>query len=53
LALRLASLPLAVERIGQPFMAHGTRLALRGLRDVSDGHRRLSALNAEYGTAPW
>ena len=50
LALRLASLPLAVERFGQPFMAHGTRLALRGLRDDSD-IAELSAINSERGTA--
>jgi pimeloyl-ACP methyl ester carboxylesterase len=50
LALRLASLPLAVERFGQPFMAHGTRLALRGLRDDAD-IAELSAINAERGTA--
>jgi pimeloyl-ACP methyl ester carboxylesterase len=50
LALRLASLPLAVERFGQPFMAHGTRLALRGLREASD-IAELSAINAEHGTA--
>ena len=50
LALRLASLPLAVERFGQPFMAHGTRLALRGLRDDSD-IAELSAINAGRGSA--
>jgi pimeloyl-ACP methyl ester carboxylesterase len=50
LVLRLASLPLAVEHFGQPFMAHGTRLALRGLRDDSD-IAELSAINAERGTA--
>jgi pimeloyl-ACP methyl ester carboxylesterase len=50
LALRLASLPLAVERFGQPFMAHGTRLALRGLRDDSE-IAELCAINAEQGTA--
>jgi pimeloyl-ACP methyl ester carboxylesterase len=50
LALRLASLPLAVEHFGQPFMAHGTRLALRGLWDDSD-IAELSAINAEQGSA--
>jgi len=50
LVLRLASLPLAVERFGQPFMAHGTRLALRGLRDDSD-IAELCAINSERGTA--
>jgi pimeloyl-ACP methyl ester carboxylesterase len=50
LALRLASLPMAVERFGQPWMAHGTRLALRGLRDEAD-ITELVALNSEQGTA--
>jgi pimeloyl-ACP methyl ester carboxylesterase len=49
-ALRLAALPLVVERFGQPFMAGGTRLALRGLRDKT-GIAELSALNAEPGSA--
>jgi pimeloyl-ACP methyl ester carboxylesterase len=50
LALRMASLPLMVEHFGQPFMAAGTRLALRGLRDVAD-IAELSRLNAEPGSA--
>lgn len=49
-ALRLASLPLVVERFGQPFMAAGTRLALRGLRERTE-IAELCALNAEPGTA--
>ena len=50
LALRLAALPLAVERFGQPFMAHGTRWALRGQRADAD-IAELSAINSEAGTA--
>jgi pimeloyl-ACP methyl ester carboxylesterase len=51
--LRLASLPRVVEYLGQPFMAMGTRLALRsahesiGKLDIAE----LSRLNALPGTA--
>ncbi len=52
-ALRLASIPLVVERFGQPFMARGTRLALSSLRSAYDGDEitRLSSMNATAGTA--
>lgn len=51
--LRLASLPHVVEHLGQPFMALGTRLALR---DARDGVTRadiaaLSQLNSQAGSA--
>jgi pimeloyl-ACP methyl ester carboxylesterase len=51
--LRLASLPHVVEHLGQPFMAFGTRLALR---DAGDGLTRediaaLSHLNSQAGSA--
>ena len=51
--LRLASLPHVVEHFGQPFMALGTRLALR---DARGGVRpediaALSRLNSRAGTA--
>ena len=51
--LRIASLPVVVEALGQPFMAFGTRLALRqahqGLtpREISE----LSDFNARAGSA--
>jgi pimeloyl-ACP methyl ester carboxylesterase len=51
--LRLATVPGVVERFGQPFMASGTRLALRGAhgsiseQDIAE----LSAMNAASGTA--
>jgi pimeloyl-ACP methyl ester carboxylesterase len=51
--LRLASLPHVVEYLGQPFMALGTRLALRSARkgvsrqDVAD----LSGFNSRAGSA--
>jgi pimeloyl-ACP methyl ester carboxylesterase len=53
--LRLAALPHVVEYFGQPFMAAGTRLALRAAggagiipeREIAE----LSAMNAESGTA--
>ncbi|HEU4405714.1 MAG TPA: alpha/beta fold hydrolase [Polyangiaceae bacterium] len=52
-ALRLASLPHVVERLGQPFMALGTRLALRvaceGLEREHVAER--SAMNGREGTA--
>jgi pimeloyl-ACP methyl ester carboxylesterase len=53
LLLRLASLPHVVEHLGQPFMALGTRLALRGARqgvsqkDVED----LIRFNTQAGSA--
>jgi pimeloyl-ACP methyl ester carboxylesterase len=51
--LRLASLPHVVEYLGQPFMALGTRLALRGARHgVSRAEiRELSRLNSQAGSA--
>jgi pimeloyl-ACP methyl ester carboxylesterase len=51
--LRLASIPGVVECFGQPFMALGTRLALRRSRDkLPFGHiAELSAMNARRGTA--
>jgi pimeloyl-ACP methyl ester carboxylesterase len=52
-ALRLASIPLVVERFGQPFMARGTRLALSSAGSAYDGDElaRLSSMNATAGTA--
>jgi pimeloyl-ACP methyl ester carboxylesterase len=52
-ALRLASIPLVVERLGQPFMARGTRLALSaaGAAYDRDEVRRLASMNATAGTA--
>ena len=50
LPLRLAALPLVVERFGQPFMAFGTRLAMNGVLDQED-IAELSAINAEQGSA--
>ncbi|HEY6559552.1 MAG TPA: alpha/beta fold hydrolase, partial [Polyangiaceae bacterium] len=51
--LRLASLPHVVEHLGQPFMALGTRLALRGARQgvTRDEVARLSELNSRAGSA--
>ena len=51
--LRLASIPWVVERFGQPFMALGTRLALRRWRaKLPIGHiAELSAMNSRRGTA--
>jgi pimeloyl-ACP methyl ester carboxylesterase len=51
--LRLASIPGVVERFGQPFMALGTRLALRRWRDkLPFGHiAELGAMNSRRGTA--
>jgi pimeloyl-ACP methyl ester carboxylesterase len=51
--LRLASLPHVVERLGQPFMALGTRLALRAARDgvSSQDIAELSRLNSQVGSA--
>ena len=50
--LRLAGLPV-VERFGQPFMAHGTRLALRLLQPTRSPAdiERLSEMNAREHTA--
>ncbi|HMJ56056.1 MAG TPA: alpha/beta hydrolase [Polyangiaceae bacterium] len=51
--LRLASLPHVVEHLGQPFMALGTRLALRDARQgVTRGDiAALSELNSQAGSA--
>jgi len=51
--LRLASLPRVVEQFGQPFMAVGTRLALRGVGHgiTHEDVMRLSRLNAQPGSA--
>jgi pimeloyl-ACP methyl ester carboxylesterase len=51
--LRLASIPLVVERFGQPFMGPGTRLALKSIRDVLPPTHiaELSAINAQTGSA--
>jgi pimeloyl-ACP methyl ester carboxylesterase len=50
--LRLAALPF-VEHLGQPFMAHGTRLALRYLHPSRSPEEieRLSEMNAREHTA--
>jgi pimeloyl-ACP methyl ester carboxylesterase len=51
--LRLASIPLAVELLGQPFMGPCTRLALRATGDVRTGEElaRLCVMNAQRGSA--
>jgi pimeloyl-ACP methyl ester carboxylesterase len=51
--LRLASLPGVVEYLGQPFMALGTRLALRGAGDgvTPEDVRQLSRFNSQAGSA--
>lgn len=51
--LRLASSPGVVEHLGQPFMALGTRLALRGARDgvTPEDIRALSRYNSQAGSA--
>jgi pimeloyl-ACP methyl ester carboxylesterase len=51
--LRLASVSGIVERFGQPFMAVGTRLALRRWRDkLPSGHlAEVSAMNSRRGSA--
>jgi len=53
LPLRLASIPLVVERLGQPFMGPCTRLALRATGDMitREDAARLSAMNAQSGSA--
>src|SRR5689334_10304399 len=48
--LRLASIPLVVERFGQPFLGMGTRLALRGVLAPED-LAALSAMNTRGGSA--
>ncbi len=52
-ALRLAAIPWVVERLGQPFMGPGTRLALRVTRNVLSEQETLtlSAMNAQRGSA--
>jgi pimeloyl-ACP methyl ester carboxylesterase len=52
-SLRLASIPLVVERLGQPFMGPATRLALKATGDVLPNEEivRLSAMNAQSGSA--
>jgi pimeloyl-ACP methyl ester carboxylesterase len=51
--LRLASLPGVVEHLGQPFMALGTRLALRGAKGgvTAEDVAALGAYNSQAGTA--
>jgi len=51
--LRLASLPGVIEYLGQPFMALGTRLALRSPRDgvTPQDILELSRFNAQAGSA--
>jgi pimeloyl-ACP methyl ester carboxylesterase len=51
--LRIAALPGLVEYFGQPFMAAGTRLALRGVGPfiAAEDVEALSAMNATSGTA--
>lgn len=51
--LRLASVPVVVERFGQPFMARGTSLALRSASSAYDSEEiaRLASMNATAGTA--
>lgn len=51
--LRLASLPEVVEHLGQPFMALGTRLALRGARAgvTAEDIRALCQYNSQPGSA--
>ena len=53
LLFRLATIPLVIERWGQPFMGPCTRLALRALRNIIPaGHLdELSAINAQKGSA--
>jgi pimeloyl-ACP methyl ester carboxylesterase len=51
--LRLAAVSSLIERFGQPFMAHGTRLALRSMHRslAAEDLERLAAMNARQGTA--
>ena len=48
--LRLASIPLAVEYLGQPFLGIGTRLTLRGVLAPED-LAALTAMNTRGGSA--
>ncbi len=48
--LRLASIPVVVERFGQPFLGLGTWLALRGILPPEE-LAELSAMNARAGSA--
>jgi pimeloyl-ACP methyl ester carboxylesterase len=52
-ALRLASIPHVVERLGQPFMARGTHMALNAAGGAysSEDIAALSRINAMPGTA--
>ena len=53
-ALRLASVPYMVEHFGQPFMAHGTRLALNaagGAYDAADIAEARARMGCTPGTA--
>lgn len=52
-SLRLASIPLVVEHLGQPFMGPCTRLALKATGDVLPRKdvARLCVLNAQRGSA--
>lgn len=50
-ALRLASVPLVVELLGQPFMSLGTRLALRGASYTEMELAQLSEMNGQRGSA--
>ncbi|HEX7669445.1 MAG TPA: alpha/beta fold hydrolase, partial [Polyangiaceae bacterium] len=51
--LRLASIPAVVERFGQPFMATGTRLAMRSAQGgvSADDVAELTAFNSQPGSA--
>lgn len=50
--LRLASVPVVVERFGQPFMGFGTRLALRAGSGFSkEDIQELAVMNARPGSA--
>jgi pimeloyl-ACP methyl ester carboxylesterase len=56
IALRLASIPLVVERLGQPFMGPCTRLAMLALNAGGELFTRddvayLAAMNAQVGSA--
>ena len=56
IALRLASIPMVVERLGQPFMGPCTHLAMLALRACGyvltrDDVAHLSAMNAQVGSA--
>ena len=53
MALRLASLPKIVERVGQPFMKLGTKATLGGKRNAFSDHdiAELAKMNQTPGTA--